>query len=414
MLLILVAGVQSVKAQTYNLLPAASTSGTVAGTTYTRVMSGNNTSGCVGKTTGIGSGGTNASGTCTVNFTGGNPVFYIDLALDGSDYQNAPLIYNRETITVNGVTHTPSAANFICNGGSCTNATLFSSACYSVSTSNYTISGNYLQAASGGTTQVGRCIYRVSSSVPITQIAITEDQVGTSGGAALGVYIITGLPVPCIAGTTAPSLSATTIANVCPATTVDLTTITASNLPSFTSLTWHTATPATTANKITGTAVAAGTYYAAFFDATANCYSGTGGNGSATTSVTASVNSCTAIGAGTIQCSQTQIIPAPAAGTPGQVVLVASVNVSAAGCFPLTVSGSGLSLANSVTNACTSTTGVQNFYIPLNYDGSTLGTLNFTVGAAGSCTADLTLPSTAAVTNIWTLDCVPSAGPTLH
>jgi alpha-tubulin suppressor-like RCC1 family protein len=94
----------------------------------------------------------------------------------------------------------------------------------------------------------------------------------------------------CNAGTSSPTLSAITKANACPTTTVDLTTITASNMPAGATLTWHTGTPATTANKITGTAVAAGTYYAAFFDATNNCYSGTSGAG--TTAVTATVNPC--------------------------------------------------------------------------------------------------------------------------
>lgn len=94
----------------------------------------------------------------------------------------------------------------------------------------------------------------------------------------------------CNAGTTAPTLSAVTKANTCPATTVDLTTITASNTPAGATLTWHTGTPATTANKITGTVVAAGAYYAAFFNATNGCYSGT--LGAATTAVTATVSNC--------------------------------------------------------------------------------------------------------------------------
>ena len=97
-------------------------------------------------------------------------------------------------------------------------------------------------------------------------------------------YVYVLLP-NCSAGTVAPIIATTTKANVCPATTVDLTSITASNLPASTTLTWHTGTPATTANKVTGTALAAGTYYAAFFDATNNCYS-------ATTVVTATVASC--------------------------------------------------------------------------------------------------------------------------
>ena len=41
--------------------------------------------------------------------------------------------------------------------------------------------------------------------------------------------------------------------------------------------------------------MAAGTYYAAFFDATKNCYSGTGGNGSATTVVTATTTVCASL-----------------------------------------------------------------------------------------------------------------------
>ena len=99
----------------------------------------------------------------------------------------------------------------------------------------------------------------------------------------------------CNAGTTAPALSPTTKTNVCPTTTIDLTTLTASNTPSASgvSLTWHTGTPATTANKITGTAVAAGTYYAAFFDAPNNCYSN---GGVATTSVTATNTPCCSFG----------------------------------------------------------------------------------------------------------------------
>jgi hypothetical protein len=94
----------------------------------------------------------------------------------------------------------------------------------------------------------------------------------------------------CQSGTVAPALSATSKTNVCPATTIDLSTITATNTPASTTLSWHTGTPATATNRITAiTAVAPGTYYAAFFDATNNCFSGTG---TAVTSVTASVVAC--------------------------------------------------------------------------------------------------------------------------
>jgi uncharacterized repeat protein (TIGR03803 family) len=79
---------------------------------------------------------------------------------------------------------------------------------------------------------------------------------------------------PCAAGTTLPTLSVTSLANVCPATTGNLSTVTATNTPANTVLTWHTATPATALNKMTNiTAVSPGTYYASFYDAANLCYS---------------------------------------------------------------------------------------------------------------------------------------------
>ena len=333
-------------------------------------------------------------------------------------------------------------------------------------------------------------------------------------------YKITGFLPACNAGTTAPTLSATTKANTCPTTTVDLTTITASNLPSGATLSWHTATPASGVNRVaTPSAVAAGTYYAAFYDAGNGCYGGNPG-GSVTTTVTATVstcppfastngtavvstfNSCTTASAGTmtastavsgvtqtinvtvgtvgtysisatangvtfagtgtfattgaqnviltatgtptaagsnsftlnttpncsfsrttvaatsatIDCSKTVISPAPIAGTASQVGLVVTLNVAAAGTItPLSISGSGFTLANGVTTVSTARTGIQTFMIPVNYDGTALGTVNFTIGASGSCSANMTLPSKKTISNVWTLDnCTAvQAGPSL-
>jgi hypothetical protein len=119
-------------------------------------------------------------------------------------------------------------------------------------------------------------------------------------------------------------------------------------------------------------------------------------------------------GAGTIDCSKTQIFTAPIAGQAGQKTLVVTINVTAAGCFsPLSISGSGMTLANSVTQVCTNTTGVQSFSIPVNYDGTALGTTNFTIGSAGSCSANLTVPPKQSICDIYTLDCVPTTGPSL-
>jgi Secretion system C-terminal sorting domain len=90
----------------------------------------------------------------------------------------------------------------------------------------------------------------------------------------------------CIAGTIAPTLSATTKSILCPATSTNLTTITASNKPANAVFEWHSATPVTASNKISSpSAAGAGTYYAVFFDATNNCYS-------PTTTVTVTTTPC--------------------------------------------------------------------------------------------------------------------------
>jgi hypothetical protein len=50
---------------------------------------------------------------------------------------------------------------------------------------------------------------------------------------------------------------------------------------------------------------------------------------------------------------------------------------------------------------------------PVNYDGSPLSNVNFTIGSAGSCTADLTKSPKKAIVDMWTLDCIPTQGPSL-
>lgn len=312
----------------------------------------------------------------------------------------------------------------------------------------------------------------------------------------------------CAAGSTAPTLSASTKSNVCPAITANLTTITASNTPVGTGikLTWHTATPATSANRVVNpAAVPAGTYYAAFADTVSNCFAGAGsattlvtvtttlctstppaqtasaggshsGNaatelnpqgGTAPYNYTDDTNNCTApggatklpaasnltvnpstgaysytapntagtyyfcikvcdsstptpkcttvtytvtvgssAGVGTIDCAKTVIYPAPVAGTPSHHSLIVTVNVTTAGCFnPLTVTGSGMSVASGITQVCASTTGVQTLHIPVRYDGTALGTMNFTIGSLTTCSADLsTVSSKKVIADVWTLD----------
>lgn len=77
-----------------------------------------------------------------------------------------------------------------------------------------------------------------------------------------------------LAGNVAPTLSPTSI-TAC--SIAEIQSVTASNQPGGTSLTWHSGTPATTANKIDPTTLvnATGTYYIAFFDNLYNSYSPT-------------------------------------------------------------------------------------------------------------------------------------------
>lgn len=119
--------------------------------------------------------------------------------------------------------------------------------------------------------------------------------------------------------------------------------------------------------------------------------------------------------AGVIDCSKTQLYPAPVQGTPSQLSLLVTINVTTAGDFsPLTVSGSGISLVSGFNKVTAASTGIQTFHIPIKYDGSTLtNAFQFTIGQAGSCSADLTKTPTKAITDIWTLECVPSVGPML-
>lgn len=316
-------------------------------------------------------------------------------------------------------------------------------------------------------------------------------------------------------GTSAPTLSASSVSNICPATTGNLNSITASNMPmaSTVKLTWHTATPATNANRVMNPgAVAAGTYYATFKDTVSNCYANVGAattiakvfttscvanqtasaneskNGNAATEMNPQggtgpytysndTDNCAApmgytklpnssnlvvnsngtysytapstpgnyyycikvcdnsmptpicktntytltVGAagavGTIDCAKTVIFTAPVSGTANQHTLIVTVNVTTAGCFtPITVSGSGMSVANGVTQVCATTTGVQQLHIPVYYDGTALGTVNFTVGTSGTCSANLsTVTPKKVIQDMWTLDncTLTVAGPAL-
>jgi uncharacterized repeat protein (TIGR01451 family) len=129
---------------------------------------------------------------------------------------------------------------------------------------------------------------QVSSNCPFTTITLVN--VGGESGWVQGNpcnFILTPA-INCV--TYSPILSQTSLSNVCPNTTVSLSSITASNNPSNCnsnfSLTWHTSATASSANILNSiNNVVAGTYYASFYNSIANCYS-------PTTPVAVTINGC--------------------------------------------------------------------------------------------------------------------------
>ena len=104
-------------------------------------------------------------------------------------------------------------------------------------------------------------------------------------------YDPTGMCYGATAGPVSVTISncvAMPVTNVCPATTVNLLVHTDStNKPAGTVVTWHTGTPATSANRVADpTQVQAGTYYSAYYDPAGMCYGNTAGP------VTVTINNC--------------------------------------------------------------------------------------------------------------------------
>ncbi|MBB3840132.1 hypothetical protein FHS57_004145 [Runella defluvii] len=109
---------------------------------------------------------------------------------------------------------------------------------------------------------------------------------------------------------------------------------------------------------------------------------------------------------GVIDCSKTKLYPAPVQGTPSELSLLVTINVTTIGDFsPITISGSGMSLVSGFDKVTATTTGVQTFHIPIKYNGSTLtNNFQFTIGSAGSCSADLTNKPSNEITKVWSLN----------
>ncbi len=124
----------------------------------------------------------------------------------------------------------------------------------------------------------------LTSTTPITSFKIDYKTVSGTTHAVLWYSMKVS---SCNAGSTAPSLTAATLASVCPANKVNLNSLLSSSATAAqaTMLKWYTDAAHTTA-VADATQAAAGTYYAFYYDATNNCYS------PATGAVTATVAAC--------------------------------------------------------------------------------------------------------------------------
>lgn len=169
----------------------------------------------------------------------------------------------------------------------------------------------------------------------------------------------------CVAGQNAPTLSSTSISG---AGSVNLSSITASNLPVGTTLTWHTGAPATTANKIANPSAytTSGTVFAAFYDAAASCYSG---SGAATTSVTVTVT------AGTPQANLSVAVATPISKTGAQ--------------------GEQLTYTVTLTNAGPATATNVVVAVPMPEPAASLLTVSPASGTYNTTTKQWTVPSLA-------------------
>lgn len=117
------------------------------------------------------------------------------------------------------------------------------------------------------------------------------------------------------------------------------------------------------------------------------------------------VNVTAASSNGTLDCSKTILVPAPIVGVASMIILKVTINVTTSGTFPVSVSGSGMTLLSGVSSVQTTNTGTQTLDIPLKYDGTALGVLTFTVGT-NTCTADLSSVTAKkkAIVDVWALD----------
>jgi hypothetical protein len=167
---------------------------------------------------------------------------------------------------------------------------------------------------SGG--NLGQRKATTTATCPANLSTLTTNDDLAVQGILVGSLAYTGI-VLCNTGTTAPTLSATTKSNVCPATTADISSLVSSTCPVGSSLEWHNVSTGFSGSTIiTASSVGAGTYYPVCHDVTNTCYSPAPATG-----VTVTINTCN-----TVSCMGTTIGSATIAPTTGAVANTYVVN----------------------------------------------------------------------------------------
>ena len=145
----------------------------------------------------------------------------------------------------------------------------------------------------------------IASTVDSTSLlggssSLTSGSITTNAALVPDTYEIYTLGKVCGSGV-APTLSSTSLANICPALTVDLISAVTSSTPSGASLVWYTNTTHTGSAYATPSEAIAGTYYAFYYESENNCY--TPGTTAVTATTASPPNTPTAASTSQPNCS---------------------------------------------------------------------------------------------------------------
>ena len=258
--------------------------------------------------------GTGFTGTLTTTLTAGQTSVTIPITFDGSGSSGSTILTVTSTtgtgtctksVTVTGnaapVITSAASVNFAENGlgiaytTTATDADAGQTKTYSFETGGADNAKFTINASTGAVTFNTSPNFEIPTDVGGNNVYDIKVKVCDNGTPVLcaikDVAITVTDVVECLAGTTAPTLTATTKSNICPATTANVSSLVSSTCPSGSSLEWHnTNTGLSASTLVTASSVGAGTYYPVCHDVTNTCYSPTPATG-----VTVTINICLSI-----------------------------------------------------------------------------------------------------------------------